>query len=119
MTEKLQTKQAMPPVGPRGLTQDYYNYVCQLKVVGDWMGGGIDAVNAHLRDNPIPLYTEAYPESVYESVINSYNREDVARINNIVQEINTLGEAGSLSFERWRNLDSQVFEILYGTAVTD
>jgi hypothetical protein len=113
MTEKTTTKQAMLPVGPRGLTQDYYNYVCQLKVVGDWMGGGIDAINAHLRNTPLPLYTEAYPESVYENVVNSYNREDVARLNEIVQELNTLGRAGELSLERWKEIDSEVLQLLY------
>ena len=114
MSEKIHTKQPMPPLGSRGVTQDYYNYINHLRIVGDWMGGGIKAVNVYLQDHPLPLYTEAYPEEVYENVVNSYNREDVARIENIVRELNALGKAGALSLEHWRNLDSQISEILYG-----
>lgn len=119
MTDRIHSKQTMPDLGPRGTTQDYFNYVFHLRIVGDWKGGGIEAVNAHLRDNPIPLYTEAYPEAVYENVVNSYNREDVAKLEDLVKELNALGKAGTLSLERWGDLESQISEILYGDATSN
>ncbi len=104
----------MPYVGPEGVTQDYYNYITSLRIVSDWMQAGIEGMNTFLRDTPIPLYTEVYPPEKYENVVNSYNRENVIRLENLVRELNALGKAGKLTMERWRIIDSQIIRILYG-----
>lgn len=114
MSEEVTRKEAMPVLGPNGLTQDYYNYVLAVTVVGKWLGGGISKINEHLRDNPIPTYTEAYPESTYENVVTSYNRSSMLRLNELVQEVNSLGGKGKLTMERWDALHTQIYELLYG-----
>lgn len=114
MSQEISRKEAMPVLGPNGLTQDYYNFVLVVKVIGSWLGGGIGKVNEHLRDNPIPSYAEAYPESRYESVITSYNRDNVLKLDRLIQEVNFLGREGELTVERWDVLHQQIYQLLYG-----
>jgi hypothetical protein len=114
MTDSIEIKQVMPGLGPNGVTEDYYNFINQLRIVGEWMGGGIEKVRRYLQDNPLPLYTEAYPEDKYQNVVNSYNREFVARLNTIIRELNEYGAKGSLSVEQWKRLDLEAARLIYG-----
>lgn len=105
----------MPELGPNGVTQDYYNHIFQLRVITEWNNGTIEQVHAHIKNHPVPLYTEAYPEAVYGNVVNSYNKRYVERLNEIACELNELGKTGSLSLERLKELDSEVAKILYAS----
>ena len=85
-----QEKQQVPHLDPEShVSQDYINAVSTSLALLNV--NGLESVQRALERGMVkqlPTYEERYPDSEYEDVVNDTNRENVARINCLVSDIN-------------------------------
>lgn len=66
---------------------------------------------------PMRRYEEVYPADTYANVVNDQNRETVAKLDAIADEVEALQQSGRLNIETFKQKALQAAEIIYGAAL--
>lgn len=77
----------VPQVFETGVSHDYMNEYAP--VAGFFDLGGIPELVKTLKRSPVKKYAERFSPDVYDQVVNNQNRERVARLDEIAEEVNT------------------------------
>lgn len=93
-----------------GVSQDYQNEFFML----DYILQADTISNYWQRLKPIRHYTERFPESQFDNVINDQNREAIRRLDEIVDRINELITSPQVPVEEVDSLRKQAYELIYG-----
>ncbi len=113
--ERFENKAGLGVVQETGITGDYSNefssflvmrpedFAEELRILPTEHGGKV------LRH-----YQERFPAEKFADVVNDRNREQVAKIDALVDEVNTKAAAGTLIFNECRTYAEKLFELVYG-----
>ena len=65
-----------------------------------------------LQEYPVKRYTERYSDKVYDNVTTPKNRERIARLDKIADEVNALATPETFSIDTFQDLVCEVHELI-------
>jgi hypothetical protein len=96
-----------------GVSRDYWNEYFHRPIYS-MRDFSFEANLRSLQESPVKRYTERYSDEVYSNVITFKNRERVARLDEIADEVNIIATPETFSIDTFRDLICEVYKLIIG-----
>lgn len=115
LSRMLHMKHEIPQINPEtGMSEDYANeYVRLFHALEDIKYAlGYDFFNKYVVS--LKKYIERYPIDKFVNVVTDKNRESIRRLDELVDEVNSLISIGSRQIDRYSGLVKNIDFLIYG-----
>ncbi len=97
-----------------GMSADFENETFLLAL--KFNRGGIESVIESIRRRPLNKYTGRFSQNIYDDVVTAQNERAVEKLDELIEHLNGLSLAGTLSREKFVSIYNEIQDLIRGTA---